>query len=349
MNSLFKYLISFLVVLILSIDGSFSKEISSMSNKGKKLANEGGGYGNIPVQSDPSPERFPAKPSKIETTEDPFNFGDESGSFDNDDDWGDVGGESESFFDEEILPLCEFVESPDIPCTNGTNGKPQEVRYRDPVLSRLISQIWSDFQLKLNSDAALYGVVIDPFDVDSKLPEPIDLQQTGNMFNVDVKMHSIKVYGLSGIRLDESAVTRSENLTDMKVRVKFAFDKLVVNGTYGLKGQFGWWNLDSQGFQLFEISMVNATLTYQMKMDIVKDGGDWSTFKCSAASPDNVLITEIRLPLEYADINFRFDNLGEFANTVVNAVGIYFLKTQEEMLVGEIRKALKKNVNSFIC
>ena len=56
-----------------------------------------------------------------------------------------------------------------------------------------------------------------------------------------------------------------------------------------------------------------------------------------------------RLPLEYADVNFKFENLGAFANTVVNAVGIYVLKTQEEMLVGQIRKELKKNVNSIIC
>ena len=80
-------------------------------------------------------------------------------------------------------------------------------------------QVWSDFQTKLNSEASLYGQIIDPFDVDSKLPEPIDLKQSGNMFTVDVKMGGIKIYGLSGIRLEESSVTRSENLTDMKIKV----------------------------------------------------------------------------------------------------------------------------------
>jgi len=65
----------------------------------------------------------------------------------------------------------------------------------------------------------LYGMAIDPLDVDSKLPEPIDMKQSGNMFTVDVKMNGIKVYGLSGIRLEESSVTRSENLTDMKIKV----------------------------------------------------------------------------------------------------------------------------------
>ena len=47
-------------------------------------------------------------------------------------------------------------------------------------------------------------------------------------------------------------------------------------------------------FQLFAISMVNATLTYGMKLEVVSDTGDWSALRCSASSPDNVLITEIR-------------------------------------------------------
>ena len=71
----------------------------------------------------------------------------------------------------------------------------------------------------MNTEASLYGMAIDPLDVDSKLPEPIDMKQSGNMFTVDVKMNGIKVYGLSGIRLEESSVTRSENLTDMKIKV----------------------------------------------------------------------------------------------------------------------------------
>ncbi len=62
-----------------------------------------------------------------------------------------------------------------------------------------------------------------------------------------------------------------------------------------------------------------------------------------------MLITDIGLPLMYDDVNFKFDNLGAFANTVVNGVGIYFLQSQEEMLITEIRKVLKREVNSLIC
>ena len=64
---------------------------------------------------------------------------------------------------------------------------------------------------------------------------------------------------------------------------------------------------------------------------------------------DNVLIEKIKIPLRYDDIDFKFENLGSFANTVVNGIGVYFLQVQEEIIVGEIRKAVKKNVNSLIC
>ena len=62
-----------------------------------------------------------------------------------------------------------------------------------------------------------------------------------------------------------------------------------------------------------------------------------------------VIIDQIGIPLNYADVDFRFENLGKFANTMVNGVGVYILKTQEEIIVGEIRKTIKKYVHSLIC
>ena len=72
-----------------------------------------------------------------------------------------------------------------------------EVRYRDPVFERLVSQIWSDFQYKLNTESQLYGTVLDPFDVDAKLPEPIDIHQVGTGYTAEVQMHGIKVREIS--------------------------------------------------------------------------------------------------------------------------------------------------------
>ena len=161
------------------------------------------------------------------------------------------------------------------------------------------------------------------------------------------------MYGLSGINLDSVEVTRAENLTDFRARIVFGFDHLEINGTYALKGYFGWWELDSQGEQPFSIKMINATLAYEMDVDLVHPD-DWMARQCSLpmetdVPEKNILIEEINIPLRYDDIDFKFHNLGSFANTVVNGVGIYFLQTQEETLVREVRKAIKKNVNSLIC
>ena len=64
---------------------------------------------------------------------------------------------------------------------------------------------------------------------------------------------------------------------------------------------------------------------------------------------DNVLIEEIQIKLGYDDIDFSFENLGNFANNMINLIGVGALQTQEETLVGQIRKAIKENVNSLIC
>ena len=78
-------------------------------------------------------------------------------------------------------------------------------------------------------------MVIDPLDVDAQMPEPIEQHQSSGLYTVHIKMSGLKVYGLSGINLTETEVTRSENLTDFDMRLTFSFDELVINGTYNLK------------------------------------------------------------------------------------------------------------------
>ena len=101
--------------------------------------------------------------------------------------------------------------------------------------------------------------------------------------------------------------------------------------------------------------MLNATVEVGLHMDIISSSDENSGIKCrdkqllSSDEGGNVVITEIRFPLKYDDVDFKFQNLGDMANTVVNAAGIYFLQTQEELLVGAIRNIVKENVNSLIC
>ena len=78
-------------------------------------------------------------------------------------------------------------------------------------------------------------MVIDPLDVDPLLPQKIAFDQTGPMYKANITMHSIKVHGLSGIDLAETTVTRDQNLTDMDMKLVFAFDQLLINGSYAMK------------------------------------------------------------------------------------------------------------------
>ena len=98
--------------------------------------------------------------------------------------------------------------------------------------------------------------------------------------------------------------------------------------------------------------MVNATVEVGLHMDILDDTSGISCRNRQLLTSEeggNVVITEIRFPLEYDDVDFKFQNLGDMANTVVNAAGIYFLQTQEELLVKAIRGIVKEKVNSLIC
>ena len=78
------------------------------------------------------------------------------------------------------------------------------------------------------------------------------------------------MHGLSRINLDTVDVTRSENLTDMRINLIFAFDSLEINGTYSLNGTLGWFSLDSEGDRDFSVTMINATLSYQMEINYVE-------------------------------------------------------------------------------
>lgn len=63
----------------------------------------------------------------------------------------------------------------------------------------------------------------------------------------------------------------------------------------------------------------------------------------------NVLITNLEFPLVYDDFNLRFDNLGAFANTVVNGIGVYFLQTQEDMIIAKMKENIRNVMASLLC
>ena len=90
------------------------------------------------------------------------------------------------------IHYCEIFFQPDDKCENVTVVVP-EIRLEDPIFKRLIAQVWADYQYKLNQEGELYGFVVDPLEVDSKLSKPINDSYTGTGYTADVQMHDIMV------------------------------------------------------------------------------------------------------------------------------------------------------------
>ena len=69
-----------------------------------------------------------------------------------------------------------------------------EIRSDDPIFKKLITQVWEEYQYELNHEGELFGYVMEPFEVDSKLPNPINDSFSGPGYQANVQMHDIKVY-----------------------------------------------------------------------------------------------------------------------------------------------------------
>ena len=166
------------------------------------------------------------------------------------------------------------------------------------------------------------------------------------MYSADLMMWNIEVHGLSTIYLSEVLVTRAKNLYDLEMKVVFSFDKLSANGKYNLNGTFGGWfgtSFTSGGDQIFDVDIVNATITPYLKLDT----SDETNLDCGKNG--DVMITDLKIPFNYDDISINFANLGYGYNAVINGLSIFILKTQEEALVTFLKDSIRQQLSSLIC
>ena len=134
-------------------------------------------------------------------------------------------------------------------------------------------------------------------------------------------------------------MTRSEDLTNLEVTAWLGLDLLTANGTYSIKGMLGWWPVDSDGVRAFHAEMYNATLAPKIRVD--------TRAACDEAG--NAIITDLKIPLEYDEVSFHMDNLGEFYNSVLNIIGVFLISSQNKLAVEALEGLIAKNIASFAC
>ena len=253
------------------------------------------------------------------------------------------------FMDDEVEYCDDLLEGFDdmSNCVNETKTE-TEVRWRDVVFEKLISQSWRDLQHKINTEQTYAGVKLEPLYIDdhATTDPPVNISQSAVAYSIDLQMWKIEIHGLSQIYLNQVLVTRAKNLFDFDLNVQFKFDKLVMNGTYRAAGSVGGWfgtSFSSDGDRSFTIEFVNATINPRLRLDTSLN----KNLECQRVR--DVLISEIGVPLKYDDISINFTNLGYAANTAINGLSIFAIKAQEQNLLSLVMDQVKNTVNSLIC
>jgi len=167
----------------------------------------------------------------------------------------------------------------------------------------------------------------------------VSVREEGTVYQANLTMSDIVMYNLSKAYLKKISVTRSENLTNIEITAWIGIDLVTANGSYSLQGMLGWWPVDSDGERSFQAEMHNATLVPKIRVDT----------RAGCDERGDAIITDLKIPLEYDEVNFHMENLGEFYNSVVNGIGVFLISSQNQLAVATLKGLIARNIASFTC
>ena len=96
-----------------------------------------------------------------------------------------IPGPTQATWLDDDLPECsDLIEGFDDmdECRNTTEPEPI-IRWRDMVFEKLISQTWKDAQSKIDQNANVGGVYLDPLEVDLLAGKPLNKNKEENILN----------------------------------------------------------------------------------------------------------------------------------------------------------------------
>jgi len=255
--------------------------------------------------------------------------------------------DSDNFYDFDEEPEVSIESVGDLPLCSDLSDIETEIgvecitenRIRDEVLEKILQQTWETLDIS-DTLEPLIGDSLDPLNISRAIPGgEVSVSEEGSVYQANLTMSDITMYNLSKAHLKKILVTRSEDLTNLEVTAWLGLDLLTANGTYSIKGMLGWWPVDSDGVRAFHAEMYNATLAPKIRVD--------TRVGCDEAG--NAIITDLKIPLEYDEVSFHMDNLGEFYNSVVNGIGVFLISSQNKLAVQALEGLIAKNIASFAC
>merc|ERR1712123_60523 len=194
----------------------------------------------------------------------------------------------------------------------GKHMAQMEIVNVDEVWEQMIRQAWLDIVKTINRDKSLYGIGLTPLLLDPMMPEPIVISEDMAGYHVDLAMWNISIHGIDDIRLEKLLFERGQALNNLREKAILDIGNLTIKGMYKYTAQCTAWfcivdSLDSEGDQPFQIDMTGAKFNVVIKLDTVNGCG----------KDKNLVITDIQLPLDYADVVFDFTNIGTVLGAIV--------------------------------
>jgi len=219
-----------------------------------------------------------------------------------------------------------------------------EVYVADEIWEQMIRQAWLDIVKTINREKALYGIGLKPLLLDPLMPEPIVINDDMAGYHVDLAMWNISIHGIDDIKLEKLELERGQALNKLREKAIIDIGNLTIKGMYKYTAQCTNWfcivdSLDSEGDQPFQIDMTGAKFNVVVKMDTVNGCG----------SEENMIITDIELPLDYADVLFEFTNIGTVLGAIVGTIGNIALSFSQGLIVDMVKQNVAKEVPTLLC
>jgi len=219
-----------------------------------------------------------------------------------------------------------------------------DVYTSDEIWEQMIRQAWLDIVKTINRDKALYGVGLVPMYVDSLMNEAIVIKEEIVGYQVDLSMWNITVHGIEDIHLAKLVLERGQGLNNLREEATIDLGNITVKGMYQYTAKCTAWicvidSFDSEGPQPFEITMSGAKVKVEVKIQTLDQCG----------KKNNLIITDLNLPLEYQEVKFDFTNIGSVLGTGVAIIGDLALGVVQGMVVDFAKEGVRKELPTILC
>ena len=212
----------------------------------------------------------------------------------------------------------------------------EEVWIVDMVWENMVLVAAQDFIHRINTLRSVYNVSVDPLQLETLLGARLTMSQWLLGYTVNMEMMNLVLHGLADVVLEQVVVEKHRSMEAVRARMLVRVEKLFLSGRYSMEAVSSTWlmsNISSEGERDLTISLEQVTLGLEVAVSMTETGAE---------------VTDIYFPLEYTDIEFEFDNIGEVVGTALDVIGEVIVENERRKLSDIIKNMIETEVPSLV-